>query len=50
MELFAMVHQAEASRRAHVKIKEQGQHQFIADIDLVLLLILLIQSLFYLLS
>ena len=36
MELFAMVHQAEASRRAHVKIKEQGQHQFIADIDLVL--------------
>ena len=31
-------------------IKEQGQHQFIADIDLVLLLILLIQSLFYLLS
>ena len=31
-------------------IKEQGQHQFIADIDLVLLLIPLIQSLFYLLS
>ena len=50
MELFAEAHQAEASRRAHVKIKEQGQHQFIADIDLVLLLILLIQSLFYLLS
>ena len=44
MELFAMVHQAEASRRAHVMIKEQGQHQFIADIDLVLLLIPLIQS------
>ncbi len=37
-------------RRTHVKIKEQGQHQFIADIDLVLLLIPLIQSLFYLLS
>ena len=49
-QVFAMVHQAEASRRAHVKIKEQGQHQFIADIDLVLLLIPLIQSLFYLLS
>ena len=50
MELFAMVHQAEASRRAHIKIKEQGQHQFIADIDLVLLLIPLIQSCLYLLS
>ena len=31
-------------------IKEQGQHQFIADIDLVLLLIPLIQSCLYLLS
>ena len=37
-------------RRAHVNIKEQGQHQFIADIDLVLLLIPLIQSCLYLLS
>jgi hypothetical protein len=56
MELFAEAHQAEASVRygspsrnkssSSLKIKEQGQHQFIADIDLVLLLIPLIQSLF----